>query len=99
MHRTRLLEEWLELSSRDPDLPASLLPADWPRARARDAFLAIHQDLGALATTHVRALVATVDVALAAQVEQRTTADWTSAQPELPAAQPRTAAALPRARG
>ena len=78
VHRTRLLEEWLELSSRDPDLPPNLLPADWPRARARDAFLGIHQDLGAPATAHVRALVATVDAALAAQVEQRTTADWTS---------------------
>ena len=76
VHRTRLLEEWLELSSRDPDLPATLLPADWPRTRARDAFLTIHQDLGALATSRVRALVATIDDALAAQVERRTTADW-----------------------
>ena len=79
VHRTRLLEEWLELSSRDPDLPASLLPVDWPRAGARDAFLAIHQDLGVLATARVRELVAAVDEGLAAQVEQRTTADWTRA--------------------
>ena len=79
VHRTRLLEEWLELSSRDPDLPETLLPADWPRARARDAFLAIHQDLGELATSRVRALVSTIDDGLAAQVERRTTADWATA--------------------
>ena len=78
VHRTRLLEEWLELSSRDPDLPATLLPPEWPRAQARDAFLAIHQDLGVLATARVRELVAAVDDALAAQVERRTTADWVS---------------------
>ncbi len=76
--RTRLLQEWLELSSRDPDLPASLLPEDWPRGRARDAFLAVHESLGDLATSRVRDLVAAVDPVLAQQVDRRTTADWVS---------------------
>ena len=76
VHRTRLLEDWLDLSSRDPDLPAVLLPPDWPRAIARDVFLETHQALGGLATARVRRVVAAIDDELAASVELRTTADW-----------------------
>jgi phenylacetic acid degradation operon negative regulatory protein len=76
VHRTRLLEDWLDLSSRDPDLPAVLLPPDWPRTRARDVFLETHQALGGLATERVRRVVAAIDDELAASVEFRTTADW-----------------------
>jgi phenylacetic acid degradation operon negative regulatory protein len=77
VHRTRLLEDWLDLSSRDPDLPAALLPPDWPRTSARDAFLETHEALGVLATERVRRVVAAIDDGLAASVEFRTTADWT----------------------
>ena len=76
VHRTRLLEEWLDLSARDPDLPEVLLPSDWPRARARDGFLEIHHALGGLATERVRRLVAAADDDLAELVETRTAADW-----------------------
>jgi phenylacetic acid degradation operon negative regulatory protein len=76
VHRTRLLEDWLDLSSRDPDLPAVLPPPDWPRAIARDVFLETHQALGGLATERVRRVVAAIDDELAASVEFRTTADW-----------------------
>lgn len=77
VHRTRLLEDWLDLSSRDPDLPAVLLPLDWPRAIARDVFHETHEALGGLATERVRRVVAAIDEDLAASVELRTTADWT----------------------
>lgn len=76
VYRTRLLDEWLDLSSRDPDLPAVLLPRDWPRAIARNVFLETHQALGGLATERVRRVVAAIDDELAASVELRTTADW-----------------------
>lgn len=77
VHRTRLLEDWLDLSSRDPDLPAVLLPPNWPRAIARDDFHETHEALGGLATERVRRVVAAIDEELAASVELRTTADWT----------------------
>jgi len=72
VQRTRLLEEWLDLSSRDPDLPAVLLPDEWPRTRARDIFFEAHRSLGLLATERVREVVRAIDPALAAQVELRT---------------------------
>lgn len=76
VQRTRLLEEWLELSSRDPDLPGVLLPDDWPRTRARDSFFEAHRLLGRLATERVRAVVGEIDPALAPLVELRTPEHW-----------------------
>jgi phenylacetic acid degradation operon negative regulatory protein len=77
VQRTRLLEAWLDLSSGDPNLPAALLPANWPREHARDLFLETHEALGDLATAHVRSVVARSDPDLAALVERRSVADWT----------------------
>ncbi len=77
VQRTRLLEAWLDLASGDPNLPAALLPADWPRERARDLFLETHDALGDLATAHVRSVVARSDPRLAAAVERRAVSDWT----------------------
>lgn len=76
VQRTRLLEEWLELSSRDPDLPGVLLPHDWPRTRARDTFFEAHRLLGHLATEHVATVVGTLDPSLAPLVELRTPEHW-----------------------
>jgi phenylacetic acid degradation operon negative regulatory protein len=76
VYRTRLLEEWLDLSSRDPDLPVVLLPDDWPRTLARDTFFDAHRALGYLATERVRAVVGAIDANLAAAVELRTPEDW-----------------------
>jgi phenylacetic acid degradation operon negative regulatory protein len=76
VYRTRLLEEWLDLSSRDPDLPGSLLPEGWPRTRARDTFFEAHRSLGHLATDRVREVVGAIDRDLAALVELRTPEHW-----------------------
>lgn len=76
VERTRLLEEWLDLSSHDPNLPAALLPDNWPREHARDLFLETHDALGDLATAHVRSVVARSDSDAAALVERRAVADW-----------------------
>lgn len=76
VQRTRLLEAWLDLSSGDPNLPATLLPADWPREHARDLFLETHDALGDLATEHVRRVVGAIDPASAELVERRALADW-----------------------
>jgi phenylacetic acid degradation operon negative regulatory protein len=77
VQRTRLLEAWLDLASGDPNLPAAILPPDWPRQRARDLFLETHDALGDLATAHVRSVVALSDPSLASAVERRAVADWT----------------------
>ena len=77
VQRTRLLEAWLDLSSADPNLPAALLPDNWPRQHARDLFLVTHEGLGDLATAHVRSAVARIDRELATKVERRSVADWT----------------------
>ncbi|MEO8528188.1 MAG: PaaX family transcriptional regulator C-terminal domain-containing protein [Pseudolysinimonas sp.] len=77
IERTRLLEGWLDLSARDPELPDSILPPGWPRARSRDLLLRAHRELGALATSRVRSVVAAFDGSLVGVVESRTADDWT----------------------
>lgn len=74
--RTRLLQHWLELTGRDPELPDTILPRSWPRDRARALLVRAHGELGPLATSHVRAVVATFDPAAADSVELRTSTDW-----------------------
>lgn len=44
--RTSIMDSWRRFADLDPDLPAELLPADWPRTAARDLFLRVHSALG-----------------------------------------------------
>ena len=69
--RTRFADSWIELASSDPDLPRELLPADWPRTRARAAFVGAHEALGALAIGRVTAVLAEHDPELADLVVHR----------------------------
>jgi phenylacetic acid degradation operon negative regulatory protein len=41
----------------DPQLPTDLLPPGWPRARARELFVAIYDGLAEPAELHVLAVV------------------------------------------
>ena len=41
--QVELVHEWRRFPFLDPDLPASLLPSDWPAVRAVDAFDASHE--------------------------------------------------------
>ncbi len=70
------LEDWLDLSARDPELPESILPAGWPRSRSRDLLLRAHQELGDLATERVKTVVETFAPGLGELVENRTADDW-----------------------
>ena len=45
------------IASIDPDLPAELLPARWPRQRAREVFVAVADRLAPAATSHARHLL------------------------------------------
>jgi phenylacetic acid degradation operon negative regulatory protein len=41
--QTLLVHAWRKFPFLDPDLPAELLPADWPRQRAHDLFVTRHE--------------------------------------------------------
>lgn len=63
--RTALMDAWRNLPNLDPELPQELLPADWPRGRAREMFIELYDGLAALAETRVRQIVAEYDPTLA----------------------------------
>jgi phenylacetic acid degradation operon negative regulatory protein len=56
--RTRVMDAWRAFPAMDPDLPAELLPPEWPRAAARELFIATYDLLGPLAAHRVRQIVA-----------------------------------------
>jgi len=56
--RTRVMNEWRAFPAMDPDLPAELLPPAWPRATARELFIACYDLLGPLAVSRVRQIIA-----------------------------------------
>ena len=56
--RTRVMDEWRAFPALDPDLPDELLPPTWPRAAARELFVACYDLLGPIATRRVRQIIA-----------------------------------------
>jgi phenylacetic acid degradation operon negative regulatory protein len=56
--RTRVMDEWRAFPGLDPDLPGELLPDAWPRAAARELFIATYDLLGPLAAHRVRQIIA-----------------------------------------
>ncbi|MBO9579016.1 MAG: PaaX family transcriptional regulator [Microbacteriaceae bacterium] len=72
VQRTRFADDWIELASSDPDLPRELLPEDWPRGRARSAFVSTHGALGARAIERVVAAIEASAPDLAQLVVHRT---------------------------
>jgi len=65
IRRTMLTNEWLSFRARDPELPVNLLPADWPRPRARQLFIEIYDHLGPAAEVEFRNIIAEHDPKLA----------------------------------
>ena len=55
--RTRLMDTWREFADADPDLPDELLPAGWPRARAREVFTDLDGALRSLALQRLEQLL------------------------------------------
>lgn len=68
--RTELMDAWRAFPGLDPDLPRRLLPADWPRDRARELFLETYEQLGAPASVRVRQVIAAHAPELADRVVQ-----------------------------
>ena len=55
--RIELVAGYRHFPFRDPDLPAELLPADWPGGRAHELFAAAHEALAAPADAFVTAVL------------------------------------------
>ncbi|TQN42281.1 PaaX family transcriptional regulator [Blastococcus colisei] len=55
--RIELVADYRHFPFRDPDLPADLLPADWPGGRAHELFIVAHEALSAPADAHVAAVL------------------------------------------
>ncbi|MEO3795768.1 PaaX family transcriptional regulator C-terminal domain-containing protein [Nonomuraea sp. B10E15] len=71
--RSGIMDTWRTFPNHDPDLPAELLPADWPRAAARDLFVEIYDTLGPLAEFRVKQIVAEFEPGLAELVAHHRT--------------------------
>jgi phenylacetic acid degradation operon negative regulatory protein len=65
--RTSVMDEWRAFPGLDPDLPSELLPDAWPRAAARQLFIAAYDLLGPLAADRVRQIIARYSRDLATQ--------------------------------
>lgn len=87
--RTRVMDEWRTFPGLDPDLPAELLPSEWPRAAARELFTTTYDLLGPLAAHRVRQIIARYSPELAPRATHHSS--------QLQAGQPagETAGALP----
>jgi phenylacetic acid degradation operon negative regulatory protein len=73
--RTAIMDRWRTMSDLDPDLPAQLLPEDWPRKHARSLFVDVYDGLGELAEMRVRQILSGYSPALTGIVARRHTKD------------------------
>jgi phenylacetic acid degradation operon negative regulatory protein len=73
--RTEIMDAYRQFPIVDPELPIELLPARWPRAQAREVFVAVYDGLAAPAEEHVRALVARFDDSPCREIRAHSTAE------------------------
>jgi phenylacetic acid degradation operon negative regulatory protein len=66
--RTRAVYRWFVIATLDPDLPADLLPSDWPRVAARRVFIDVVDRFTPRADEYVRSVVGEIDPDLATLV-------------------------------
>jgi phenylacetic acid degradation operon negative regulatory protein len=89
--RTEVMDAYRQFVVLDPRLPQRLMPAGWPRARAREVFLAVYDGLADVALTHVADTVARRGRTTTPNVATHSIADLLagihqpSAQPSVPA--------------
>lgn len=69
--RTEIMDTWRSFPSQDPDLPAELLPSDWPRHHAWQLFVRLYEGLGPLAELRVRQCVGAIQPELESLIERR----------------------------
>jgi phenylacetic acid degradation operon negative regulatory protein len=73
--RTRLMDAWRSVIRTDPELPDVLLPAQFPRIRARDLFIGTYDALGPLAEERLHQIVAETRPDVALQLHHHRSAD------------------------
>jgi phenylacetic acid degradation operon negative regulatory protein len=71
--RTAFMDAWRNFPNLDPELPAKLLPPQWPRAEARALFIELYDGLAWLAEKRVVQVVTEFDEELAHLVRSHTT--------------------------
>jgi phenylacetic acid degradation operon negative regulatory protein len=71
--RTVMTDSYRRFLKLDPGLPDEILPAEWPRAAARDLFWSSYDGLADLASLRVQQVVADHSAGLAAMVHTHTT--------------------------
>lgn len=69
--RANVLASWRNIALTDPDLPADVLPDDWPRARVRALFVDLWERLGPIALERMRDLIRPHDAELASRLTIR----------------------------
>jgi phenylacetic acid degradation operon negative regulatory protein len=57
VERTAIMDTWRAFPALDPDLPAEVLPAGWPRQRAHEIFAQVYDSLGPLAEARFRQIL------------------------------------------
>lgn len=77
--RTGIMDYYRHFPIIDPQLPIELMPAHWPRADARELFVAIYDELAEQAEEHVRAVVAKFSDGPSPGIQAHTTAEMASA--------------------
>jgi phenylacetic acid degradation operon negative regulatory protein len=77
--RTEIMDAYRQFPIVDPELPIELMPANWPRAQAREVFVAVYDGLAAPAQEHVRTLVTRFSDSPCYAVQAQSTAELASA--------------------
>lgn len=75
VYRTRVMDSWRNFIGLEPDLPAELLPHDWPRSRMRALFFELHDSLAPVAQARCQQIFAQYSPELAPLVTREIAAD------------------------
>lgn len=73
VERTAIMDTWRVFPGLDPDLPAEVLPAGWPRRRAHEIFAQVYDSLGPLAEARFRQIISRYSPELAGLAHHLTT--------------------------
>jgi phenylacetic acid degradation operon negative regulatory protein len=77
--RTEIMDAYRHFPIIDPQLPIELMPARWPRAAAREVFVAVYDGLAERAQEHVRTVVSRFSGSPCTEIRAHTTADMAGA--------------------
>lgn len=75
INRTKVMDRWWSLAIAEPELPAPLLPEDWPRRRARKLCFELHDTLAPIAQLRFQHILAKHSPELAGLVTHQLASD------------------------